>query len=417
MIEMQIGILALLILLSACFSGVETALMSLNMIKVNSLVKQKKKGSEALHRIKQNPHKLLITILIGNNLVNIGAASFATIVFTDMFGSSGIGIATGVMTFLILVFGEITPKTFASQNAERMSLIVARPIEILSIIISPVVKFFELISRGMSRLLGSKEEKELSEDELRTIVTMGREEGILSREAARMMQNVMDFGDTKVKEIMTPDIDVQMVDGNARLKDVLNFVVKTPFSRYPVYIGNRDKIVGILDVDDVLKYAKSNRLGKKVKDTVRKPFFIPESKEIDDLLVEFEGKDIPVAIVVDEYGHVSGLVTVEDILEEIVGEIFDKSKRTSIYIKRIDDKVTKVDAKASVEEVNRMLNLGLKEKQFNTIAGFIENKLQRIPKKGERVRLQNVTIEVDKVTKQGIKSVKVIRPKIRKKGR
>lgn len=417
MLEMQIGILAVLIALSAFFSGVETALMSVNHIKVRSLLKQKKRGAETLHKLKQNPHRLLITILIGNNLVNIGSASFATVVFTDMFGSSGIGIATGVMTFLILVFGEISPKTFCAQNAERISLIVARPIDIMATILSPIVKFFELISRGMSRLLGSKEEKELSEDELRTIVTMGREEGILSREAARMMQNVMDFGDTKVKEIMTPDIDVQMVDGNARLKDVLNFVVKTPFSRYPVYIGNRDKIVGILDVDDVLKYAKSNRLGKKVKETARKPFFIPESKEIDDLLVEFEGKDIPVAIVVDEYGHVSGLVTVEDILEEIVGEIFDKSKRTSIYIKRIDDKVTKVDAKASVEEVNRMLNLGLKEKQFNTIAGFIENKLQRIPKKGERVRLQNVTIEVDKVTKQGIKSVKVIRPRIRKKGR
>lgn len=409
MVEAQIAILVFLILLSAFFSGIETALMSLNTVKVKSLVKQRKRGSEALYRIKQNPHRLLITILIGNNVVNIGAASIATVVFTDLFGSSGIGIATGIMTFLILVFGEITPKTFASQNAERISLLIARPIEILSLVLSPLVRFFELISRGMSRLLGSKEEKELSEEELRTIVTMGREEGILSREAAEIMHNVLEFEGTKVTEIMTPEVNMEMVDGNAKLKDVLGYVVKTPYSRYPVYSGNKDKIIGVLDVDDVLKYTRDKRLGVKVKTLVRPAYFVPESKEIDDLLFEFEGKRIPIAIVVNEYGRVSGLVTVEDILEEIVGDIFDKSRRSSVYIKRVSDNLIRVDAKASVEEINRILHLGLKEKHFDTIAGFIESRLQRIPRKGEQIRLKNVIIEVDKVTRQGIKSVKIIR--------
>lgn len=409
MLGTQISILVVLIILSALFSGIETALMSTNMIKVNSLVKQKRKGAEALHRIKQQPHKLIITILIGNNLVNIGAASFATVVFTGLFGSSGVGIATGVMTFLILVFGEITPKTFASQNAERISLIVARPVELLSFILSPLVKFFALISRFTSRLLGSKKEGQLSEEELKTIVTMGREEGILNKEAAEMMHNVLEFKGTKVTEVMTPDANIMMIDGKAKLKDVIEFVVKTPYSRYPVYSGNKDKIIGILDVDDVLRYTKNKKLDIGVKNIIRPAFFVPESKEVDDLLSEFEAKKLRLAIVVNEYGHVSGLVTVEDILEEIVGDIFDKSKRQSIYIKKVSDKLIRVDAKASVEEINKILHLGLKGKNFNTIAGFIEHKLQRIPKKGEKIKLKNITIEIDKVSEQGIEKVKIIR--------
>ncbi len=406
-LQIQIIILVVLIFLSALFSGIETALMSINNIKVKSLLKQEKKGSKALYRIKQNPHRLIITILIGNNLVNIGAASFATVFFTNLFGSSGIGIATGVMTFLILVFGEITPKTFATQNAERVSLIVARPVELLSMILSPIVKVFEVISKFMSKLLGSKKESELSEEELKTIVTMGAEEGILNKEAAEMMHNVLEFKGTRVVEVMTPDVDVKMVDGKKQLKDVVDFVVKTPYSRYPVYLESKDKIIGILDVDDVLKYMKNKKLNVKVKNIVREVFFVPQSKEVDDLLSEFESKKIPMAIVVDEYGDVSGLVTIEDVLEEIVGDIFDKSQRQSVLIKKVSGKLIRVDAKISVEELNKVLHLGLKTEHFDTLAGFIEHKLQKIPKKGEKIKLQNITIEIDKVTKQGIKSVRI----------
>lgn len=402
-------VLVVLIFFSALFSGIETALMSINNIKVNSLLKQGKKGAETLHRIKQNPHRLIITILIGNNLVNIGAASLATVIFTGLFGSSGVGIATGVMTFLILVFGEITPKTFATQNAERISLIVARPIELLSIGLSPLVKVFEVISKAMSKLLGSKKEAEISEEELKTIVTMGAEEGILNKEAAEMMHNVLEFKGTRVVEVMTPDVNIQMIDGKKQLKEVVDFVVKTPYSRYPVYLESKDKIIGILDVDDVLRYMKDKKLSVKVKNVMREVFFVPQSKEVDDLLSEFESKNIPMAIVVDEYGDVSGLVTVEDILEEIVGDIFDKSQRHNVLIKKVSDKLIRVDAKISVEELNKILHLGLKSEHYNTLAGFIEHKLQKIPKKGDKIKLKSVTIEVSKVTAQGIKSVKIIK--------
>jgi len=409
MLSTQIFILIILIILSAFFSGIETALMSLNMVKVKSLVKQKRKGSETLQRIKQNPQKLIITILIGNNLVNIGAASLATVVFTNLFGSGGVGIATGIMTFLILVFGEITPKTFASQNAVKISLVVAKPLEVLSNILSPIIKVLALISGFINKLAGGKAEEQISEEELKTIVTMGRQEGILDRESARIMHNVLEFEGTKVTEIMTPDANIEMINGNQKLKQVLDFVIKTPYSKYPVFLGNKDTIVGILDVDDVLKYVKNKSIDIKVKNIVRKAYFVPESKEIDDLLAELSYKKTPTAIVVDEYGHVSGLVTLEDILEEIVGEIFDKSKKDSIYIKKINSKLSKVDAKTPVEEVNKKLKLGLKESKFDTIAGFIEHRLKRIPKKGEKIKFRNNTIEIDKVTEQGIKSVKIFK--------
>jgi len=410
MLGIQITILVVLIILSAFFSGIETALISINQIKARSLLKQKKRGSETLFRLKQNPHKLIITILIGNNLVNIGAASLATVVFTDLFGSSGVGIATGVMTFLILVFGEITPKTFASQNAERISLLVARPIEILSIILTPFVKIFGVISKFTSSLLGSKKEEIVSEEELRTIVTMGRKEGILAKESARIMENILDFEGTKVTEIMTPDANIVMIDGNKKLKQVIDFIIKTPYSRYPVYSKDKDDIIGILDVDDILKYLKNKKLDIKIKNVVRKPHFVPKSKEIDDLLAELSFRKTPMTIVVDEYGHVAGLVTLEDILEEIVGDIFDKSKKKSIYIKKLSDKVTKVDGRAPIDEINKVLKMGIIERRFDTIAGFIEHKIQRIPKKGETLKFKGSIIEIDKVTDQGIKSIRIIKP-------
>jgi len=409
MLGTEITILIVLLILSAFFSGIETALVSINMLKAKSLVKQKRKNAEILLKLKKNPHKLIITLLIGNNLVNVGAASLATYVFTNMFGSSGIGIATGVMTFLILVFGEITPKTFASQNAVRISLLMAKPILILSYIFYPFVKIFESISKLMLFLLGSKKEEQVSEEELRTIVTMGRQEGILDRESARIMQNVLEFEGTKVTEIMTPDANIEMIDGDLKLKKVIDFIIKTPYSKYPVYEKNKDKIIGILDVDDVLKYVKNKKLDIKVKSIIRKPYFVPKSKEIDDLLAELSYKKTAIAIVVDEYGHVMGLVTLEDILEEIVGEIFDKSKRDSVFIKKINQKITKVDAKTPIQEVNKKLRLGIQEKRFDTIAGFIEHKLQKIPKKGEKINFKNHIIEIDQVTDQGIKSVKIIK--------
>jgi len=409
MLEIMIISLIVLILLSAFFSGTETALMSIGMARSRSLVKQKKKGAEALMRLKKNPRRLLITILIGNNLVNILAASIATILFTEMFGSNGIGIATGIMTLLILVFGEITPKSFATLNSEKMSLAVARPIEVLSYILYPIVKFLEILTSLMMKLFGSKKEKMLTEEELKTVVTMGHEEGILSKEVADMMDSLVEFGEKDVDEIMTLKDEIAFVDGNLKLKDVVDYIVKTPFSRYPVYVKTKDNIVGILDVDDVLKYIKENKLNVKVKNIAREVYFVPETKDIDDLLVEFQRKETPMAMVVDEYGSVVGMVTMEDILEEIVGDIFDKSMRREFYITHVNKNTIRADARARIDQIERTLGIELKEGDFNTVAGLIEHKLGRIPKKGEKIDLGKFYIIVEKTTRKRIEKVKIVK--------
>jgi len=239
---------------------------------------------------------------------------------------------------------------------------------------------------------------------------MGKEQGILPKESAKMMHNVLEFRGTKVTEIMTPKMDMEMFSGDKKLKDVLEQVVKTPYSVYPVYEDeNKDKIIGILDVDDVLKYAKNQKLDVKVKNVLRPVLFVPISKEIDDLLTEFEGKDAPMAIVVNEYGRVVGLATVQDILEEIVGEIFDKKKKASVYIKKISDKSVSIDGRALIDEVNSVLHLNLPKERFNTIAGFVENRLDKIPKKGDKIKIKRAMLIVDKATKQMVKKVRLIK--------
>lgn len=403
----QILILIILLVLSGFFSGIETALMSVSRIKIESLLRQKKRGSKTLQKIKSDPDKLIITILIGNNLANISAASLATVIFTNLFGSSGIGIATGIMTFLILIFGEITPKTLAAEHAVPISLFVAKPIQILEFILTPIVKIFSLITRGISKLFGSKKQILISESELTTTISLGLQAGIINKDAAKMMHNIMEFENLKVNEIMTPEANIKLIDGEKKLKETLNYIIKTPFSRYPVYSKTKDEIVGIIDVDDVLKHLKNKSINIKTKKIAKPAFFIPESKQIDSLLLEFQEKKNPMAIVVDEYGHLSGIVTVEDILEEIVGDIFNKGQRKSAFIKQVKKNTLIASGKTSIEEINKRLDLNLKEKNFNTLTGLIEHKLQKIPKKGEILKLKKITIKIQKVTKQGIQSVKV----------
>lgn len=402
-------ILGVLIVFSAIFSGMETALMAVSRVKVNSLVEQKKKGSLALQRIKSNTHKLIITILIGNNLINIGAASLATVTFMEIFGSGGVGIATGIMTFMILVFGEITPKTFAAQNASKISLTVARPLEILMKLIAPIVWFFEKITGFVNRLSGNQKGKEISEEDLKSFLSMGRKEGVLDKDEAEMMNNILEFRDTKVDEVMTAEDEVEMLDGTKTIAQVLEFVVKSPFSRYPVYLKERDNVIGIVDVDDILKAIHEKKTIKKLKSISKPVYFVPESKEVDDLLSELEERHEKIALVVNEYQDIIGLVSIEDILEEIVGDVFDKSKRRSSYIKKINEKLFKAVAKVPLEEVNRVLDVNLESVSSNTLAGLIQDKLQRIPKVGDKVKVRRLTFVVDRVNPKGVVSVRIIR--------
>lgn len=409
MLEVQIIVLACLLVMSAFFSSVETALMSVSNIKVRSLVRQKKKGSEALQRLKSNPERLLITILVGNNVVNIGSAALATSITTEMFGDIGVGIATGAMTLLILVFGEITPKSYAAQNSVKMSLAVARPIEILSKILLPVVRVFEGLTNAMMRLFGSRKAESLTEEELKTIVSMGAEQGLIKKQVAGMMESLIEFEKTQATEIMTPKTEMEILDGDKSIGDVLNFVVRTPYSRYPVYKGERDKIVGIADVDQILAVVKSGNLKRKVSAISTKPRFVPESKEIISILADFEKWKTPIAIVVDEYGHVMGLVTMDDVLEEIVGDIFDKSKKVHSYVKVVGPKEFIVDGRLSMEILDDYVDLNIDEKGFDTIAGLVLKKLGRIPEKGEAIRFEKFNIKVESASEKHIRKVRIIK--------
>jgi putative hemolysin len=406
MLQNQIILLAVFIALSAFFSGAETALISLNAIKIKSLLKQKRRGSKTLSKLKDNPHRMLITILIGNNIVNIAAASLATVMFAQIFGSAVVGISTGIMTLLLLIFGEITPKTIAASNAENVALRAAPIIYWLSIIISPLVWIFEKFSRFINVVFGIKNNDKLSEEELKTVVTMGRKEGILEKEAAEMMHNVIRFGETTAREIMTPDVNIVKVDGERTVKEVIDFIVKTPYSRYPVFHLQEDEIIGIIDIDDILKQIKLKKLSTKIKKIVRPVTFIPETKEIDDLLTELEGQEVPMAMVVDEFGSIEGLVTVEDILEEIVGDIFDKSKVKELNISG-DEKEVIVDAKTPIDEINKAFALGIEGDHYNTLGGYITEELGKIPRKGEKIKLRKATLEVKKATKREIQKIKI----------
>jgi CBS domain containing-hemolysin-like protein len=383
--------------------------MSISNIKVRSLVKQKRKGSDALQRLKRNPERLLITILVGNNLVNIGSAALATVITTEMFGDLGVGLATGVMTLLILVFGEITPKSYAANNAVSMSLRIARPLEILTKIMFPVVRVLEAMTNVMMRLFGKKGADALTEEELKTIVTMGAEQGLIKKRVAGMMESLIEFEKTRVDEIMTHKREMVTLEARRSIHDVLDFVVKTPFSRYPIYQKERDNITGIVDVDEILSVVKSGNLKRQLKSISRKPFFIPENKEIIELLNNFEERETQIAIVVDEHGHVMGLVTMDDVLEEIVGDIFDKSKKPNIYLKKLGPGELLVDGRASMDILEDYLDVEVKEDDFGTIAGLILKKLGRIPKKGEELKLDKFRIIIEDSTPKRILKVRIIK--------
>ncbi len=313
-------ILVILIILSAFFSGVELATMSLSLLKVRTLVKLKKPGASALYRIKRNPHHLLIAILIGNNLANIGAASLATVLATEAFGSAGAGIATGAMTLVILVFGEISPKTIAIQNAEKISLAVAKPIEIYVHLLTPLVVLFEFLTKSLNRF-SKKKKKILTDMELRAIVSISKEEGVLDREAMEMIHSVLDFEETKVSRILTPKKWIVMLDESLSIKEAVTKISKYPYDRFPIFRFNEDNVVGVIDNLDIIKNLSSR---KKLRDIALKPVFVNEDDYIDSVLLKFKSRGRKMAVVIDRNKRVAGIVTIQDVIEEIIGDIFEK---------------------------------------------------------------------------------------------
>lgn len=410
MLDVRIYALGILVVLSAFFSGVESAFLSLNRVKVRRLVEKKIPKAGVIKKLKDDPHTLITTILIGNNLVNISASALATALAIDYFGSQGVGIATGIMTLVILTFGEIIPKTYSVNNREKICLLSARPIRILSIVFYPLIKVLDAVTKTVSKLFPSQEQKSrISEEELKTIITMSEEEGSIDKNEKEMINNIFRFTDLEVGDIMVPRTEIVGIEDTKTVKDALKIMLESGFSRIPVYHKNMDNITRIVHIKDILDAVYKKKLSTRVDKLGREPYFIPKQKMIDNLLEEFKSKKVHLAVVVNEYCGVEGIITIEDLLEEIVGEIYDESdKLDNVTIKKTGKNEAIVSGIAEIKDINKQLGVHLKpEYDVDTISGFIFEEIERIPKKGEILELKKVKLMIEDADAKGINKVKI----------
>ncbi len=398
-------LLAFLILLSGFFSSSETAITSFSRLRLRHLIEEEKEKNKWLTILHEEPERYLSTILVGNNLVNVAASVIATAIAFQYFKRAPEAIATGLMTFTLLVFGEITPKTYATQNSEKLTMLVIKPIHWLSYIFYPVVRLLILIANLLIRLFGGKPTTLgpfLTEDEIKTLVSVGEEEGVLDEHEKEYIHHIFEFGDTVVKEVMVPRMDMETIPVEASLKEALNLVTSTGHSRIPVYQGSVDNIVGIIYAKDVLIHKSKGGVDVSLKELIRPPIYIPENKRVSELLTELQKKKVHLAIVVDEYGGTAGLVTIEDLLEEIVGEIFDEYDLEETLIEKVDQNKYLVDARMDLEELGEQIDFDFPKNDIETIGGFVFNLFGKIPKVGEKIAYENLNFTVERVKKRRI---------------
>lgn len=407
--QTKILTLVVLILLSGFFSGVETALFSLSRLRVKHLVRKKVRGAKAVEKLKDKPHRLLITILVGNNLVNIAASALATSIVYQISANYAVSITTGVMTLIILVFGEITPKTLATKYSEPISLVVARPLQLLQAVLSPIIFVFEGFTNVLTNLSGQKPKPLVTEDEIETFVSVAEEAGQIKEAEKRMIHRIFRLDDLEAKDVMTPRNKIAAVSADQKVKDIAEVFHSKGYARLPVYKENLDHIKGFVHVMDAQE-AISDKEDAPVRDIMRPIPFVPDSKKLDSLLKFFQRRKQHMAIVVDEHGTNVGLVTLEDVLEEIVGEIIDETEKIGPTIKRLSSSSYLVQGRADVDEINERCGLNLpEEKAPYTISSYILEKLGRIPQEGETIRLPKFEIKIKNMEGNSINTVIITR--------
>jgi CBS domain containing-hemolysin-like protein len=386
----QIIVLIALVLLSGFFSSAETALFSISKVKARHIAKTKGKTNKLIKKMKEDPHKLLSTILIGNNLVNVAASALATALAIKVVANHAVGIATGVMTLTILIFGEIFPKSLATRNNVFIARLVIIPLYWLSILFSPLIlilNFIPQITRKIQR------KHKVTEEELMTFVEVVEEEGEIKEEERELIHNIFEFDDTNASEIMTPRGDMFVIDADEEID--LEAIIQSGYTRIPVIEGDIDHVVGILNIKDLfMEQAKGNG-ASDVRKIMNKPYFVPEYKKLDSLLQQFKKRKQHMAIVVDEHGGVSGLITLEDALEEIVGEIVDETDKDEPQIVKIKPNEWIVPGKSDIDEVNEKIPMKIPEsKEYDTFSGYILDKIERIPQENEEIPVGNFLVTV-----------------------
>ncbi|HIQ95430.1 MAG TPA: HlyC/CorC family transporter [Candidatus Limivivens merdigallinarum] len=411
---LQLGVLVILIALSAFFSSAETALTTVNKIRLLSLAEQGDKRAERVLKIKENTPKMLSAILIGNNIVNLSASSLSTTLTIRLFGNAAVGIATGIITLLILIFGEITPKSMASYHAESMALAYSTVIHALIKILTPVIWVINLLSGlvlKLGRVDATKQTNAMTEHELRTIVDVSHENGVIESDERQMIYNVFDFGDSQAKDIMVPRVDMVCIDINSSYDEILEVFREEHFTRLPVYEENPDNVVGIINVKDLLLLDSKDSF--RVKNVMREPYFTYEYKKTSELMVEMRQDSINLTIVLDEYGATVGMITLEDLLEEIVGEIRDEyDEDEEELIQRVNDYEYIVSGSLKLADLNDALELSLTSEDYDSVGGYIIEHLDHLPKEQEFVITDGIRLVVDSVDKKRIHTVHLYLPEI-----
>lgn len=415
----QLIIVIILLLLSSFFSSAETALTTVNKLKIKALAEDGNKRAKTVEGLIEDSSKLLSAILIGNNIVNLTASSLTTTLMTSICEHAGIpeqtslviGIGTGVLTVLVLIFGEITPKTLATIYSTNISLAYGGIINFLTQLLTPVIFIVNKLARGFMRLLRIDPDAKtdtMTESELLTIVEASHEEGVIESEERKMITNVVDFGDSVAKDVMIPRIDMTIAKEDFTYAELLSIFDQEKFSRLPVYNESIDDVVGIVNLKDVFFY-QGPKEDFKISKIMRKPYFTYEFKKTSELLIEMRKESIAMAIVLDEYGATAGLITLEDLLEEIVGEIRDEyDEYEEDVIQKLNDNEYLVVGTAKLNEVNEALGLELESDDYDSIAGHIINLLEHLPEEGETVVANNVEYTVDAVEKNRIEKVHIL---------
>ena len=409
----QLIAIIILLCLSAFFSSSETALTTVNQIRMRTLADNGDKRAARVLHVTGNPGKMLSAILIGNNIVNLSASSISTSLAIHLFGNTGAGIATGILTFLILIFGEVTPKTMATIKADSMSLTVAAPIGLLMKILTPVIFIINKLSLGLMFLLHvniKDAQKKMTEEELRTIVDVSQENGVIEHEERDMIHNLFDFGDAEAKEIMVPRIDMTFVQADATYQEVLDIFRQDMFTRLPVYEDSTDNVIGIINMKDFLLQNDTPEFS--VRNLLREPYFTYEHKNTADLFLEMRKSYISLAIVLDEYGVTAGLITLEDLLEEIVGEIRDEyDADEEDDITRISDREFYVLGSANLNDVSEALSLHFTSDDYDTIGGYCLGLLDHLPEKNEIILTDNnILLRIDRMEKNRIERIYIRLP-------
>lgn len=408
----QLIILIILLMLSAFFSSAETALTTVNRIRIRSLADDGSKRAKTVLKITDNSGKMLSSILIGNNIVNVAAASITTSLAYSL-GGSAVAIANAVITIAILLFGEITPKTTATIHAEKLALIYAPIISIFMKIMTPVIFIINGLSNAVLLLLRidpNAKNQTMTENELRTIVDVSHEDGVIESDEKEMIYNVFDLGDAKAKDVMVPRVHVTFADVNTTYEELIEIFREDKFTRLPIFEDSTDNVIGTINMKDLLLFDNTKEF--HIRDILREAYFTYEYKNISELLVEMREASFNIAIVLDEYGDTAGLITLEDILEEIVGEIHDEyDENEEDFIKEIGEREYMIEGSTNLDDLNDRLDLQLESEDYDSLGGFIIEHLDRLPEEGDSITTEDgLRLVVESLDKNRIESVHAYLP-------